>query len=57
MGLALPRIQERPGRILFARHAIGERNGGNGSKPARIAIFRKRCPERAEFFALPNRGP
>ncbi len=32
---------------------MGEPNARNGSKPARIGVVSKRCPERAEFFALP----
>jgi hypothetical protein len=28
----------------------------NGSKPARIPIFNKESPHRAEFFALPIAG-
>jgi hypothetical protein len=52
----LPKIPDRPKRILFVRDAMGEPNATNGSKPARISYRANRIHGRAEFFALPIEG-
>jgi hypothetical protein len=52
--LALPKIQDRPERIVFVRKVTGEPNPPNGSEPARISYGANRVCGREEFFALPG---